>query len=118
LLAQDDQSYEVSDQMYQEDTGYQDPSCDMIQDINNAGFDPADLLQYSVKNELLGIYQCTLCSEFSHKSRSNVRNHIVSKHFPNSFSYPCHFCEKILPSNQALLKHKSVFHKNRSDLPY
>ena len=74
--------------------------------------DPADLLQYSVKNELLGIYQCTLCSEFSHKSRANVRNHIESKHFPNSFSYPCHFCEKILPSHQSLLKHKSVYHKN------
>ena len=37
LLAQDDQTYEVSDQMYQEDTAYQDPSCDMIQDLNNAG---------------------------------------------------------------------------------
>jgi len=107
LVAQDDQNYEASDQMYQEDMTYQDQS-----DQNGAGLDPADLLQYSVKNELLGIYQCTLCSEFSHKSRANIRNHIESKHFQNSFSYPCHFCEKILPSHQSLLKHKSVYHKN------
>ena len=77
-----------------------------------SGFDPADLLQYIVKDSISGNLACSLCSRFSHRSRANVRNHIESKHFPNTFVYSCPICCKNCPSHQSLLKHKSLFHKD------
>ena len=76
-----------------------------------SGDDPADLLQYINKDQTTGLHICSICSNFSHKSRSNVRNHIESKHFAGSFIYTCSICEKTCASHQSLLKHKSVFHK-------
>jgi len=78
----------------------------------NKGPDPADLLQYIVKDSATGNLSCSLCTNFSHRSRANVRNHIESKHFPNTFVYTCPVCFKDCPSHQSLLKHKSLFHKN------
>jgi len=75
--------------------------------------DPATLIQYIARDETTGQYQCSLCSDFSHKSRANVRNHVESKHFQNTFVYSCSYCDKTCTSHQALLKHKSVFHKNK-----
>merc|ERR1712096_419232 len=79
--------------------------------MDSKGDDPADLLQYINKDQTTGLHICSICSNFSHKSRSNVRNHIESKHFAGSFIYTCSICEKTCASHQSLLKHKSVFHK-------
>ena len=67
---------------------------------------PEDLLKYIDKIEE-GNYFCTICASFSHKNRANVRNHVESKHFTNTFLYTCPHCGKECPSHQALLKHKS-----------
>jgi len=98
--------YEV-DQEYEGGAAEQEMAMD-----GSKGFDPADLLQYIVKDSATGSLACSLCSNFSHRSRANVRNHIESKHFPNTFVYTCPVCAKDCPSHQSLLKHKSLFHKN------
>eukprot|EP00092_Neocalanus_flemingeri_P085918 GFUD01108187.1.p1 GENE.GFUD01108187.1~~GFUD01108187.1.p1 ORF type:complete len:247 (+),score=59.22 GFUD01108187.1:90-830(+) len=75
------------------------------------GMQPSDLLQYTSKDLATGKHVCTLCSNFSHSSQANVRNHIESKHFPGTFVYTCQLCGKQSPSHQGLLKHKSKWHK-------
>ena len=74
--------------------------------------DPSQLDQFIEKNAE-GRMQCTICKDFSHNSRSHVRNHIESKHFPNTFSYDCPYenCGKIFYTFQAIQKHKSRDHK-------
>ena len=74
--------------------------------------DPSQLDQFIEKNTE-GRMQCTICKDFSHNSRSHVRNHIESKHFPNTFSYNCPYehCGKIFYTFQAIQKHKSRDHK-------
>jgi len=66
---------------------------------------PEDLDQFISRVELG--YNCDICAAFSHASRSNVRNHVESKHFPRSFVYNCDVCRKQCNSRQALQQHKS-----------
>ena len=84
--------------------------------VKFTGPDPADLLNYIERNDQTGVYQCTICFNCSHKSRSNVRNHVESKHFPNTFQYRCPICEYQCSSQQSLLKHKSQKHRNLKSL--
>ena len=90
--------------------------CSVDKAVKITGPDPADLLQYIERNDLTGVYQCTICFNCCHKSRSNVRNHVESKHFPNTFQYRCPLCEHQCSSQQALLKHKSQKHRNHKSL--
>ena len=81
--------------------------------INVGVADPTDLLRY-VRESYEGdrrVHMCTLCSKFSHTARSNVRNHVESVHFPNTFSYPCALCDKSFPTKQSVQTHKSRTHK-------
>ena len=57
-------------------------------------------------------YRCVICFGFRKRSRSDVRNHIESKHFPNTFSYTC-FCEAKFGTNTALTRHKQRFHREQ-----
>merc|ERR1719186_973810 len=54
---------------------------------------PSELLQFLRKDPLDKKYYCTLCEKFSHKAKNLTRNHVESKHFPNTFNYPCDQCE-------------------------
>ena len=73
--------------------------------------DPSQLDQFMEKNAT-GRMQCSICKDFSH-DRTHVRNHIESKHFPNTFSYNCPYehCGKVFYTFQAIQKHKSRDHK-------
>ena len=82
-------------------------TCDLALTLALAGFQPNDLLKYITRDEATGTSMCSICSSFFHKSPSNVRNHIESKHFTNTFVYNCPHCGKECSSHQALLKHKS-----------
>jgi len=53
---------------------------------------PEDLRQFVLKNEDSGVYTCGICFNMSHKSPWNVRNHVESQHFRDTFTYPCKFC--------------------------
>jgi len=76
---------------------------------------PEDLDQFISRVELG--YNCDICAAFSHVSRSNVRNHVESKHFPNTFVYNCNVCGKQCNSRQALQQHKSKICSKRHKGP-
>jgi len=86
-------------------------------DILNKGQsfqDPSELLQFVAK-ETSDIgktkYVCTLCNKFSHLYRTNVRNHVESKHFPNMFSYECEHCGQSFPTKSIVQQHRHKVHK-------
>jgi len=64
---------------------------------------PEDFKKYIVQSEKGPT--CGVCFNFSHRSKSNVQNHIESKHFPNSFTYSCHKCYKNVSTKKALEIH-------------
>ena len=70
-----------------------------------------DLDRYIVRDEAVRKYMCSICGKVGHKSRSNVRNHIESKHFPGRYQYPCSDCTVVFNTRTALAVHKSTYHK-------
>lgn len=60
-------------------------------------------------------YICSLCMNFTHKGRRQLRNHIESVHFPGVFKYPCNKCSRILDSKKALENH--VYRNHRHPVP-
>ena len=59
-----------------------------------------------------GPYYCQLCS-YAQTQFSVVKNHVESKHFPNTFSYQCQQCDTVLGTNTALYRHVQRVHKNQ-----
>ena len=50
-------------------------------------------------------YSCKMCP-YRQNGIGHIRNHIESKHFPNTFTYSCSHCDKVLNSNNAFNWHK------------
>jgi len=74
---------------------------------------PEDLLGFCVRDhEGQSRWTCSLCYQFSHKSRQNVRNHVESRHYPTAFQYSCPVCAKLCSTMRALEVHKSSAHRN------
>ena len=69
---------------------------------------PEDYDQYITKVD--GILSCGLCHAQAGRRR-DIRNHIESKHFPNSFSYQCQYCNTVVGTNKALSRHIERAHK-------
>ena len=81
--------------------------------VNDTGCtfeDPSELLQYVRKDQTDQKFHCTLCDKFSHKYSSCTRNHVESKHFPNTFSYPCDQCEMVFSTKSNFSMHRSRKH--------
>ena len=57
-------------------------------------------------------YYCSICEKFRKRGRSDVKDHIESIHFPNSFSYQCQYCDHVVGTNKALTRHVQRLHKN------
>ena len=57
---------------------------------------------------------CNICRKVGHGSRSNVRKHIESKHFPGRYQYPCPDCNVVVYTRIALEVHRSTYHKQRN----
>ena len=72
--------------------------------------DPDDLYQYVKRHEGAGKFYCDICNIVSHVKRSNVRNHVETKHFPTAFLYSCDFCEATFSSKTAMQTHKRGKH--------
>ena len=53
---------------------------------------------------------CSICHNFAHHSKTNVRRHIESRHFPNSFLYHCPNCGTAKKTKTALDLHLSKCH--------
>jgi len=102
-----DESYDDYGQ-YGADGGYDGAMVDQgigAQDNNKGTLSaPEDLKRYIIQDELKGP-TCGICFRFSHRSKSNVQNHIESKHFPNSFIYSCPRCFKNVSTKKALEIH-------------
>ena len=79
--------------------------------------DPEDLYQF-VAHQLEGKgYYCTICSK-SRPKRTEVRNHVESIHFPDSFCYQCNTCVKDFRSKNALKVHNATVHTVKGDSTY
>ena len=71
-----------------------------------------DFGQYIVREPQDRGYYCAICEQFRRRPVGDVRNHVESKHFPNSFSYPCPDCGDVLGTRKALERHKQRIHSN------
>merc|ERR1712083_308778 len=86
------------DQSY--DGALVDPN--MVAADGNKGDDLDGYILRDDQNARHAAYRCGLCSSFSHNSKYHVRNHVESKHFPNTYTYNCHFCDKTTSTRKAL----------------
>jgi len=80
--------------------------------------DPSELFQFVIRSDVSGKYTCGLCKTFSHAGKSHVRNHVESKHFPDTFTYECDQCEKIFSTKNGVANHRSVAHKHNLSVPF
>lgn len=78
-----------------------------------------DFNKFIVKDQF-GQLSCSLCDEndqlmVSRKwsQRKDLRNHVESKHFPNTFTYSCPHCGKIFGTNNAWNTHKARCQNNK-----
>ena len=78
--------------------------------------DPSELEQFVVKEQ--SGYLCSICSVFRHNTKHHVRNHVESKHFPNSFVYSCPTCGKEVSTRKALERHKTSCKKQSANVYY
>ena len=70
--------------------------------------DPEDFVQFLEKH-VDGKYYCNICN-YSHKVITTVKNHVEAKHFDNSFTYNCPYCDSTF-SNRVSLNNHRVKHK-------
>ena len=68
---------------------------------------PGDLDQY-VLSSGDGFFYCGICNHQARKT--DLKNHIESKHFPNMFSYQCPECSHVVGTKKALQRHKDRSH--------
>jgi len=86
------------------DTGIiqgQDPS-------KGLGRDPEELLVYVTENTDLNSdmkWMCKICGKAG-LNRRDIRNHVESLHFPDTFAYQCKICFMTMKSRKALDNHK------------
>jgi len=75
--------------------------------------DPSTLLEFVVFDPESAKHVCLKCPNFSHKSRSNVRNHVEAVHYSGHFTYACQVCGQQAASRNALNIHMTRFHKKQ-----
>ena len=72
--------------------------------------DPKELYQFVNKlNEGSGLFYCTICQKTAH-TRIDVRDHIESNHYPDTFIYICTYCGKHLKTRSARKNHVRYAH--------
>jgi len=114
-----DESYDYGqygDGGYDDGSGMIDPNTGMP--MQGAGADGnkdiISLLELKLNNVMRdeeGRWICPECN-LTTKSRTNIREHIESKHLPGNASYLCPLCNKVCKSTAALRVHKIRYHKN------
>jgi len=118
LAAEDDISY-GADESYDDYGSYDQEGYDgQMMDPNMAGGadgnkGPEDLHAYVVENPDEGAkhkFMCVICQRTG-LNRRDVRNHVESLHFPDSFSYTCDLCGKVMKTKKALNNHKYTKHR-------
>jgi len=98
-MGYDEEGYEDYGQ-YGAEGGYEGTLVDA--DGNKGDFtSPEDFIKFVVRNDS-GAPTCGICLQFSNQAVVNVRNHIESKHYPNTFVYNCPKCHSIKNTRKAL----------------
>jgi len=99
----DEEGYEDYGQYGAEEGGYEGTLVDA--DGNKGRFtSPEEFVKFVTRNDG-GVPTCGICFQFSNQAIVNVRNHIESKHFPNSFTYNCPKCQIMKNTKKALEIH-------------
>merc|ERR1712079_286169 len=57
----------------------------------------------------VGTFSCNICPYV--KTKTMVRNHVESIHYPNTFTYTCPICGKAYGTNNSYVCHKKRAHK-------
>jgi len=110
----------------QQDESYEDYGHEYEQDYNGQGMEPAAAaagkgvdgnkltLSYIEKDPASGpkSHRCTICGKTGN-DRSNLRRHVESVHFPQSFQYDCKYCEKVFNAKNSLYVHISTYHRDQ-----
>ncbi|XP_023339285.1 protein tramtrack, beta isoform isoform X12 [Eurytemora carolleeae] len=106
------EDYEGYDQSY--DSTMMDPN--MTGDGNKGPLERRDLDKYIStfpSTDGYRLHACTICTQFMHKTKYNVRCHLESKHFPNTQQYTCTICLKVISTRKAYDGHMYRYHKNK-----
>merc|ERR1719186_2225058 len=101
-----DNSYDDYGQ-YGAEGGYEGGLVDQgmgAQDANKGSLTSAEDFKKYIERDENGPH-CGICQQFYNRSVTNVRNHIESKHFPNSFMYTCRKCSINVSTKVALDRH-------------
>ena len=74
-----------------------------------------DLLQFVVREPSGQTgYRCSICQQFSHKWKDNVKNHVEAKHFNGAFVHTCNVCgDNNFTTKYSLQQHRSRVHRNK-----
>jgi hypothetical protein len=79
--------------------------------VAGTGFgDPGELHQFVGREESSGLHHCTICTKTA-ATRRDVRNHVESIHFPDSFVYDCEYCDKKMKTKKQRDWHMGKEHK-------
>jgi len=89
--------YEGYNQYEEEHYEYTEADNTLAQDMQNPDYEadnvsvknPEDLYNFCTKEAGESKWKCGICYQFSHMGRNQVRNHVESKHFPNTWQYDC-----------------------------
>ena len=57
-------------------------------------------------------HRCTICGKTGN-DRSNLRRHVESVHFPESFQFDCKYCGKVYNAKNSLYVHISTYHRDQ-----
>ena len=79
-----------------------------MKNISGEFSSPQDFEQHMISDGM-GSFTCKLCDYT--KTRTHVRNHVESIHFPNTFTYNCDICGKEFGTNNAFSVHRKRMHK-------
>jgi len=109
---QQDESYDDYGQYVDDYTGQ---GMDQSGGPGHKGVDANKLtLSYIEKDPASGprSHRCTICGKTGN-DRSNLRRHVESVHFPESFQYDCKFCGKVYNAKNSLYVHISTYHRDQ-----
>jgi len=108
-----DESYDDYGQ-YGADGGYDGAMVDQgigAQDNNKGMITSAEDFDNFIEKEPEDTgYFCSICLAFRKRGKADVRNHVESKHFPNTFTYSCDMCGLTVGTNTALKRHMQRVH--------
>merc|ERR1712130_616756 len=84
-------------------------------EVSHKGVDANKLtLSYIERDPASGpkSHRCTICGKTGN-DRSNLRRHVESVHFPESFQFDCKYCGKVYNAKNSLYVHISTYHRDQ-----